>query len=115
MKNSEHSATAALIGGPYHRPMAKLGERRVCLVRGEVTITGESDAIIPWPLCKKVGKPGLLVTSELVRALKIESTQAIAQAWGINPHTVAKWRSRLGIDPKTPGHLRLKQKLAPKN
>jgi hypothetical protein len=48
-----------LLYGPYRPPPLRRGDRVFCLYRDcDVVITGGSDARIPWPLCRRVGRPG---------------------------------------------------------
>jgi hypothetical protein len=42
--------------GKYRPPRFRIGQRVSCLVRGEMVITGMTDAPIPWP----AGKPAKL-------------------------------------------------------
>jgi hypothetical protein len=76
-----HSSTHALLHGPYRPPGLRRGERTVCLYRdAEVVITSWSDGLIPWPRCRALGRrggSGLLITEELVRAIRTESSAAI--------------------------------------
>ena len=75
-----------LLHGPYKPPVLKPGEQAECLFRGGlVTITGLSDARIPWPRGLKGGgggNPGLLVDAELARAIRSESANAVVYWWG---------------------------------
>jgi hypothetical protein len=77
-------------------------------VRGEVTITGMTDAPIPWPIGKGGrGRHSLVVYKGLARAVRRESEQAICHWWGVRTTTVWKWRKALGIGPITEGTSRL--------
>jgi hypothetical protein len=38
--------------GKYRTPRFRIGQRVRCLVRGEMVITGMTDAPIPWPIGK---------------------------------------------------------------
>jgi hypothetical protein len=42
--------------GKYRTPRFRIGQRVRCLVRGEVIITGMTEAPIPWPLAKGGGR-----------------------------------------------------------
>lgn len=46
--------------GTYRTPRFRIGQRVRCLVRGEVIITGITEAPIPWPI-GKVGRGCSLV------------------------------------------------------
>jgi hypothetical protein len=94
--------------GKYRTPRFRLGQRARCLVRGEMVITGMTDALTPWP----VGKRGrerhsLVVYKDLVKAIRRESNQAIAHWWGVDNQTVTKWRRALSVDAITEGTSRL--------
>jgi hypothetical protein len=90
-----------LLHGPYHPPALRRGDRTTCLSRdAEVVITGWSDAPISWPRCQRVGVrggSGLLVTEELVRAIRTESSAAIQYWWGVGAENVWRWRKAFGI------------------
>jgi hypothetical protein len=43
------------------------------------------------------GGSGLLVTEELVRAIRTESAAALKHWWGVSPHTVWCWRRAFGV------------------
>jgi hypothetical protein len=84
------SELTRLLHGPYTPPGLRLGERASCLFRdGEVVVVGISAARISWPLCRRVGspsgKPSLLVTEELERAIRCESAEALKHWWGVSP------------------------------
>src|SRR3954451_13297889 len=90
-----------LLHGPYTPLPLRRGDRAACLVRGaEVVVIGWSEAPIPWPRCRAVGRLGacgLLVDGELARAVRSESSLAIQHWWGVKPTTVSKWRKALGM------------------
>jgi hypothetical protein len=102
-----------LLFGPYRPPVLKRGDRATCLYRDcLVYVTGWSDALIPWPLCRRleprVGKPGLLVDEELARAVRHESATAVMHWWGVSSTTLMKWRRALGMARMdNPGTARL--------
>jgi hypothetical protein len=109
-----HSSTHALLHGPYQPPGLRRGGRTVCLYRdAEVVITSWTDARIPWPRCQAIGVrggSGLLVTEELVRAIRTESSCAIQHWWGIREETVWRWRKAFGVSQwGTEGSRRLHQ------
>ena len=70
-----------LVAAPYVPPPLRKGDRVFCLYRdADVVITAWSDARIPWPRCRAVGSvggSGLLITDELVRAIRTESSVAL--------------------------------------
>jgi hypothetical protein len=96
-----------LLLGKYRTPRFRYGRKVLCEVRGEVTITGMTDAPIPWPIGKRIRGHSLVVFKDLAKALRRESNQAICHWWGITPQTVSKWRKALGIGPITEGTSRL--------
>ena len=95
------STKPELLAGPYHPPALGRGDRTTCLFRdAEVVITRWTDALISWPRCQRVGVrggSGLLVTEELVRAIRTESSLAIQYWWGVNAETVWRWRKAFGV------------------
>ena len=86
-----------LIAGPYIAPAVKRGGVATCLFRDDdVIITSWSDGRIAWPRCQRPrqhGGSGLLVTEELVRAIKTESSIAVQYWFGVNGETVWRWRN----------------------
>jgi hypothetical protein len=94
--------------GTYKTPRFRIGQKVFCEIRGDMTITGITDAPIPWPVGKgRRGRHSLIVYKGLEKALRCESNQAIAYWWGIDPQTVSKWRRLLGVERATPGTSRL--------
>src|SRR5262245_1094818 len=84
--------------GKYRTPRFRIGQRVRCLVRGEMVITGMTDALIPWPLGKQGrGKHSLVVYKDLVKALRRESNRAIYHWWGVCPSVIWKWRWALRV------------------
>jgi hypothetical protein len=56
--------------GTYRTPRFRIGQRVCCQVRGEVVITGMTEAPIPWPIGKgDRGQHSLLVYKGLARAV----------------------------------------------
>jgi hypothetical protein len=94
--------------GKYRTPRFRIGRKVVCEVRGQVVITGMTDAPIPWPIAKGGrGRHSLVVYKDLAEAIRRESNQAVAHWWGIDPQTVSKWRRLLGVERATEGTSRL--------
>jgi hypothetical protein len=94
--------------GKYRTPRFRIGQRVRCQVRGEVVITGMTDAPIPWPIAKGGrGRHSLVVYKGLVRAVRRESEQGICFWWGVRTTTVWKWRKALGVGIATEGTSRL--------
>jgi hypothetical protein len=52
--------------GKYRTPRFRIGRKVVCEVRGQVVITGMTDAPIPWPIAKGGrGRHSLVVYKDL--------------------------------------------------
>jgi hypothetical protein len=96
-----------LLFGPYRTPRLRYGKAVFCEVRGEVTICGLSDALIPWPVGKRGRAKSLVVYGDLAEAVRRESNQAVCHWWGVTPQTVTKWRGALDVGPVTAGTSRL--------
>jgi hypothetical protein len=93
--------------GPYKTPRFRYGQTATCLMRGKVKITGLTDATIPWPTCQPQATQSIILFGALARAVRRESNQAVARAWGVSGQTVTKWRKALGVD-KTEGTTALR-------
>jgi hypothetical protein len=94
--------------GKYRTPRFRIGRTVFCEVRGEMVITGMTDAPIPWPVGRRGREcPSLVVYKDLAKAVRLESNQAVAHGWGIHPQTVTKWRRLLGVERATEGTFRL--------
>ena len=89
-----------LLHGPYYPPRTERGKFLVCEWRGTVKVGGYSDALIPWPYAFRTGYRSLILCGDLVRAVKLESEQAVAHHWKVSSTTVGKWRSILGVAAK---------------
>jgi len=96
--------------GAYRTPRFQYGASVMCEVRGEVIITGLTNARIPWPIAKRPGSRGrsLAVFGDLTDAVRRESVSAICYWWGITAQTVTKWRREMGVGAMTEGTVRLK-------
>jgi hypothetical protein len=91
-----------LLFAPYRPPALKVSDRGFCLYRNaEVVVYDWSLAPVSWPLCYQASTPGsgkgILVDSELARAIQHESAAAVQYWWGVCQKTVCKWRAALGI------------------
>ncbi len=84
--------------GTYTPPPVKVGDVVRCRYRrARCRVTSWTDAPLEWPRCIQVGNrggSGLLVTAELVRAVRTESAAAVSHWFGVSPATVWKWRRR---------------------
>jgi len=75
-----------------------------CQIRGEMVITGITDAPIPWPVGKRGrGRHSLIVYKGLAKAIRRESNLAICHWWGVCPTAIWKWRRALGVGAITEG------------
>ena len=64
--------------GKYRTPRFRIDRTVFCEVRGEMVITGMTDAPIPWPIGKcGRGRHTLIVYKDLAKAARRESEQAI--------------------------------------
>src|SRR5688500_16838345 len=99
-----------LLFGPYRPPpRIRRGSIVQDAIRGNVVMVRWSAAPLRWPIGRQPKEPsGLIVTDELVRALKSESGLAIYYWWGIMPSTVTRWKQSLGIKEPTAGSKVLK-------
>jgi hypothetical protein len=93
--------------GTYRTHRFRIGQRVCCQVRGEVIITGMTDAPIPWPIGRLRQGRALVVYKGLAKAIRRESNQAVCHSWGVTPQTVSKWRKILSVPRATPGTSRL--------
>jgi hypothetical protein len=90
-----------LLRGAYRAPRLRVGDHATCRLRGDVVITGWSDAPIPWPRCRAFGThgggSGLLLAGDLVKAVRQESAAAVMSWWGVTAGVVWRWRKALGV------------------
>ncbi len=97
--------------GPYRTPRFRYGAIVQDAIRGDVRITGLTDALIPWPIGVKVGggsaKAGIVLYGVLAKAVQKESNLAVAHWWGVTGQTVTRWRKALGVGRATAGSSRL--------
>jgi hypothetical protein len=94
--------------GRYRTPRFRVGQCVYCQVRGEMVITGMTDAPIPWPIGRRGGgRHSLIVYKGLAKAVRRESNQAVAFWWGVDPQTVSKWRKALSVRQANEGTRRL--------
>jgi hypothetical protein len=88
--------------GTYRTSRFCLGAKVKCQVRGELTIIGVTDALIPWPLGKNGrGAHSLVVYGDLARAVRRESVSAICHWFGVHDVTVWEWRKAFGVLPSS--------------
>ncbi len=94
-----------LIAAPYAAPRCKIGAPLADRIRGDVPVDGITDAPVPWPFTRYRGAgvtrsphPILILTGDLERAVRTESSLAVAHHWGVAKSTVYHWRKALGVD-----------------
>ena len=107
----------ALVGGPYRMPPCEVGSSLVCLIRGRRTVAGITDAPIQWPWSwqdQGGGQRQLVVCGDLVRAVRTETTLAVAWHFGVGRKRVTSWRRQLGVDRMTAGTTARWRQLAPR-
>lgn len=92
-----------LMAGPYIPPRARVGDWLDDEIDGKLVVGGWTDAPLPWPRRKKTGRHALIFTAELVRAVRVESVEAICHWWGVGPTKVWMWRQALGVGRLTDG------------
>jgi len=101
--------------GTYRTPRFHYGAVVVDELRGSVRIVGLSDAPIPWPVGQYLDdkrRRFLVVYGALARAVRRESNQAVAKAWGVTPQTVTVWRKALDVKTVNDGTFRLMRERA---
>jgi hypothetical protein len=100
-------ARQQLLFGPYKTPHFRYGSVVMCELRGEVELVGLREAPIPWPVGRRVGRHGssrgLVLYAGLARAVRQETSLAVAHWWGVTGQTVTIWRKALGVGPTTTG------------
>lgn len=98
-----------LLNGPYTPPACHVGDWLDDEVAGRVQVGGWTDAPMPWPRRKKTGRHSPILCGDLVRAVQVESAEAIRYYWGVGATTVWAWRQALGVDRVTDGTRQLLQ------
>ncbi|HJZ57298.1 MAG TPA: hypothetical protein VKE74_20175, partial [Gemmataceae bacterium] len=77
-------------------PPVRVGDYIRCVYRRRwCRVTGWTAGPLRWPVghpLKGSGGGGILVTSELVRAIRTESFEALTGALGVSRGTVQSWR-----------------------
>lgn len=98
-----------LIGAPYAAPDCQAGDWLDDEIEGRLQVGGWTSAPMPWPRRRKNGRPSLIVTAELARAVRTESAEAICHWWDVGPTKVWMWRQALGVGRVTDGTRKLRQ------
>lgn len=83
--------------GPYFAPRVRVGQRVECARFGLVRIVGWSEGPLPWPQCRRSSSPSMILFADLERAVRCESAQSVALAWGVWSPTVSIWRKVLDV------------------
>jgi len=114
------TAPPTMIAAPYAAPPCEPGSSLRDLVRGRVRVAGLSAAPIPWPYTHDTADGGwnskrtLVLTGDLVRAVRTETRAAVAHWWGVDLRTVGRWRAALDVPRMTAGTAARWRELAPK-
>jgi hypothetical protein len=105
-----------LLHGPYRTPRFRYGGVLRCELRGELVVTGLTDAPIQWPLGRRPGRNerarSLILCGDLAEAVRRESATAVAYHFGVTAQTVSLWRRALGVGHVNEGTHRLRSDLA---
>jgi hypothetical protein len=94
------TARYKLLFGPYKAPKCRIGDKLYCEVRKRhFEVRAMSTAPVPWPQTQasEHGRLSIIVTANLVKALRVESTTALSHLLGVTYGTLARWRRILGI------------------
>jgi hypothetical protein len=65
--------------GPYRAPAFRIGALLRDRSGGKVRVLGLTAARVPWPVTKRAS---LILRGDLIRAVRLESNQAVAYWWG---------------------------------
>src|SRR5665213_108615 len=107
MNDREHFK---LLFGPYAPPKIPRNQRLFCEGRGSLKVGSWSDGLIPWPRRYRTGS--IILCGDLVRAVKLESVEAVCFHWGVCRNVVQNWRQALHVTAcrrreNAPGQLEL--------
>lgn len=98
-----------LLFGPYAPPKIPRNQRLFCEVRGCLKVGSWSDGLIPWPRRYRTGS--IILCGDLVRAVKLESVEAVCYHWGVCRNVVQKWRHALHVTEFNPGTRQLRKQV----
>lgn len=96
-----------LVAGPYVPPPCRPGDWINDELLGLVEVAGFTAAPLSWPRRKHRGLPVLIVTPELVRAVRTESRQVLALWLGVSGDRIWRWRREFDVGRATPGTSQL--------
>jgi hypothetical protein len=96
---SQESNVPRLVAGPYKPLRCKIGDVLSDLLRGDVAVSAFSKAPIPCPMgrARKKAKLAPILTSELERAIRTESSKAVKYWWGVGTWLAWVWRHQLKV------------------
>jgi len=89
---TDKSPLSQLRFGPYVTPVCVVEAVVECEVRGMVTVVGLSKGPIAWPLGERDGRVEPVVFKGLARAVRQETSAAVAAAWGVKQETAEAWQ-----------------------
>jgi hypothetical protein len=98
-----------LLFGPYEPPKIQRDQWIFCEMRGLLKVGTWSNGPIPWPQRYRTGS--IILCGDLVRAVKLESVEAVCHHWGVCRNVVQKWRHALGVKGFTPGTRQLQKEV----
>ena len=103
-----NAQTLRQLSRSYRCPAVRLGDFLQCEIRGLSEVTGWHDGTIVWPETSArldgAGRRSIIVTADLVMALRTELVSAICYHWGVSRSTVKRWKNALGIGESTATH-----------
>jgi len=96
--------------GPYAPPQIPRSSRLLCEMRGYLKVSPTwSDGRIPWPRRYRTGS--IILCGDLVRAVKMESVEAVCFHWGVCRNVVQNWRHAIGVPEFNPGTVKLRNQV----
>ena len=99
--------------GNYRTPRFKVGDVVMDELRGEVKITGATDAKIPWPQGRCIGakfeRATPILYGDMIEAVKSESRQALCHWFDVKSGRVRQWRRLLGVGSHTAGTIAIRR------
>ena len=98
-----------LLFGPYAPPKIPRNQRLFCEVRGCLKVGSWSNGLIPWPRRYRTGS--IILCGDLVRAVKLESVEAVCYHWGVCRNVVQNWRHALLVTEFNPGTQQLRKQV----